>query len=211
MAQQLPQELLEQVFEAVLLAPPAAPPPPGAELGILDPTALRALPRVCVAWAQAFRSGRLYASLLEQCFLPRHGTDHAQVGPGEHRQECARATSGTALIWGDWTQGGGSDKGSAVQVSSGGVRSIARTSRSSFAVALADGALRIVAVEQLGQARYRGEAVEIAAPEPIAQLAAHGGTGPRGDAQASKLGQLQPFVPVSPQECLGKLASFGPT
>jgi hypothetical protein len=83
-------------------------------------------------------------------------------------------------------------------------------------VALADGALRIVAVEQLGQARYRGEAVEIAAPEPIAQLAAHGGTGPRGDAQASKLGQLQlgqlqPFVPVSPQECLGKLASFGPT
>ena len=78
-------------------------------------------------------------------------------------------------------------------------------------MALADGALRIVAVEQLGQARYRGEAVEIAAPEPIAQLAAHGGTGPRGDAQASKLGQLQPFVPVSPQECLGKLASFGPT
>ena len=28
---------------------------------------------------------------------------------------------------------------------------------------------------------------------------------------AQKLGQLQPFVAVLPQECMGQLASFGPT
>jgi hypothetical protein len=28
---------------------------------------------------------------------------------------------------------------------------------------------------------------------------------------ARKLGQLQPFVAVFPQECVGQLASFGPT
>jgi hypothetical protein len=28
---------------------------------------------------------------------------------------------------------------------------------------------------------------------------------------AQKLGQLQPFIAVFPQECMGKLASFGPT
>ena len=28
---------------------------------------------------------------------------------------------------------------------------------------------------------------------------------------AQKLGQLQPFTAVFPQECLGRLASFGPT
>jgi hypothetical protein len=28
---------------------------------------------------------------------------------------------------------------------------------------------------------------------------------------AQKLGQLQPFMDVSPQECMGQLASFGPT
>jgi hypothetical protein len=27
----------------------------------------------------------------------------------------------------------------------------------------------------------------------------------------SEVGQLQPFIAVSPQECLGQLASFGPT
>ena len=28
---------------------------------------------------------------------------------------------------------------------------------------------------------------------------------------AQKLGQLQPFLAVFPQECMGQLASFGPT
>jgi hypothetical protein len=28
---------------------------------------------------------------------------------------------------------------------------------------------------------------------------------------AQKLGQLQPFIAVFPQECMGQLASFGPT
>jgi hypothetical protein len=28
---------------------------------------------------------------------------------------------------------------------------------------------------------------------------------------AQNLGQLQPFIAVSPQECMGKLGSFGPT
>jgi hypothetical protein len=28
---------------------------------------------------------------------------------------------------------------------------------------------------------------------------------------AQKLGQLQPFIAVFPQKCMGQLASFGPT
>jgi hypothetical protein len=31
------------------------------------------------------------------------------------------------------------------------------------------------------------------------------------DAKVEKLSQLQPFLAVSPQECTGQLASFGPT
>jgi hypothetical protein len=32
-----------------------------------------------------------------------------------------------------------------------------------------------------------------------------------GAAKVRKLGQLQPFLAVFPQECMGQLASFGPT
>jgi alpha-ketoglutarate-dependent taurine dioxygenase len=37
------------------------------------------------------------------------------------------------------------------------------------------------------------------------------GKGEKDAKLAQKLGQLQPFIVVSPQECTGQLASFGPT
>jgi hypothetical protein len=38
-----------------------------------------------------------------------------------------------------------------------------------------------------------------------------GATGEKDAKLAQKLGQLQPFAAVFPQECTGQLASFGPT
>jgi hypothetical protein len=37
------------------------------------------------------------------------------------------------------------------------------------------------------------------------------GAGEKDTRLAQKLGQLQPFIAVFPQECMGQLASFGPT
>ena len=46
--------------------------------------------------------------------------------------------------------------------------------------------------------------VKVTAPPVAAQVSK--------DAKlAQKLGQLQPFIAVLPQECMGQLASFGPT
>ena len=47
-------------------------------------------------------------------------------------------------------------------------------------------------------------------PTPRAVIA-EGGCSEKDAKLAQKLGQLQPFIAVFPQECMGQLASFGPT
>ena len=73
-----------------------------------------------------------------------------------------------------------------------------------------------------GHATVMVQAHAVPPPLAIADLFSYGGSvrAPRAltscksekDAKlAQKLGQLQPFIVVFPQECMGQLASFGPT
>ena len=53
-------------------------------------------------------------------------------------------------------------------------------------------------------------AVGVGAGGALPGAAAAAGEGEKDAKLAQKLGQLQPFTAVFPQECMGQLASFGP-
>ena len=48
-------------------------------------------------------------------------------------------------------------------------------------------------------------------PDCHRAIGAHFETSEKDAKSAQKLGQLQPFIDVFPQKCVGQLASFGPT
>ena len=54
-------------------------------------------------------------------------------------------------------------------------------------------------------------AAEVADDNPLLASFCDPGAGGKDAGLAQKLGQLQPFIAVSPQESIGQLASFGPT
>jgi hypothetical protein len=65
-----------------------------------------------------------------------------------------------------------------------------------------------------------GDALAADAPDAAGARRAHAGSRARAHAQrqgekdatlARKLAQFQPFIAVFPPECMGQLASFGPT
>ena len=58
----------------------------------------------------------------------------------------------------------------------------------------------------------RGRKTEARVPGARAGGRHGGGDASKKDAElAQMLGQLQPFIAVFPQECIGQLAAFGPT
>jgi hypothetical protein len=72
----------------------------------------------------------------------------------------------------------------------------------------AEAAARAAAEEEAFRAKAaEAEAARAMAAETAAALV----TSEKDAKLAHKLGQLQPFIAVFPQECLGQLASFGPT
>ena len=54
-------------------------------------------------------------------------------------------------------------------------------------------------------------AVHVAMNAPLETVQRFPHTSEKDAKLAQKLGQLQPFIAVFPQECMGQLASFGPT
>lgn len=162
--QALPGDILLELFRIALLNRRR-----GAQCEV-DTRTLRALPLVCRAWAAACRDPQLWRWLRDRCFVQ---TGPAFVGAAVDlpRAHTAVSLSAAAIVWGAWTQGGGSEKGAAVQVAAGGIHAFVRSSPSSFVMVKADGSLNLVETNRsLATGQYDAASLPIEGPERIVDV-----------------------------------------
>eukprot|EP01048_Picozoa_sp_COSAG05_P019599 COSAG05_NODE_3109_length_2318_cov_1.494817_3_plen_388_part_00 len=157
----LPTEIIQQIFQMCIV-----------RSAVIDRASLAVLPLPCRGWAAIFRSRQLWVDVCACCRFTPCGS---AVGVVEPAHVVAWSLSAAALVWGQWTQGSGSEKGAAVQIAGGGVRAFIRTSRTSFVALTAVGGLTIVETTRTrgsgGSGVYDALSTAVVAPERIVDAA----------------------------------------